>query len=79
MATHEERWFEVWYAEGDVAPDYLLIVTSDVGNDGRVAVLDPYKEGKIVYEGNDYDDARSWLLEDDYSLVRGREHPDDGW
>jgi hypothetical protein len=34
---------------------------------------------KIIYEGNNYQDASDWLSEDEYELVSGRIFPDDGW
>jgi hypothetical protein len=80
MATYEDKWFEVWYADGiDVAPSHLLIVTPNPENRSRVLVIDSYDRDKIVFEGRDYEDALLWLREDDYSLVGGREFPDDGW
>jgi hypothetical protein len=80
MATYEDRWFEIWYADGiDIAPSHLLIVTPNLENLRRVLVVDPYDGGKTVYEGTDYEDAFHWLREDEYSLVGGREFPDDGW
>jgi hypothetical protein len=79
MAIHDDQWFEVWWEEGvDVVPSRLLIVTPDL-RDKRVLVIDPYDGGRTVYEAKDYEDAANWLREDEYSMVRGREFPDDGW
>lgn len=80
MAIHDDRWFEVWWAHGvDVTPSHLLIVTPDPENRSRVLVIDPYDGGRTVYASKDYEDAFNWLREDDYSMVGGREFPDDGW
>ena len=80
MATSEYKWFEIWFAEGeDVAPTYMLLVMPDPKQPERILVLDPFEKYKTVYRGQNYEDARTWLPEDEYSLVDGRVFPDDGW
>ncbi len=80
MSVSEERWFEVWYSEGiEVAPYYLLIVTPDKNDSSSVVIIDPQKNYEVVHEGRSYEDTKLWLLEDEYTLVNGREFPDDGW
>jgi hypothetical protein len=77
---HDDKWFEVWFSEGqDVLPYYLLVVTPDPGNPGRVVVIDPKENNRVVYQGQSYEDTMLWLKEDEYSQVEGREFPDDGW
>lgn len=77
---YDDKWFEVWFSEGDsVIPYYLLVVTPDANNPGVVVVLDPKENNKVVYQGQSYEDTVLWLREDEYSLVEGREFPDDGW
>ncbi|MBA3246783.1 MAG: hypothetical protein H0T63_01715 [Pyrinomonadaceae bacterium] len=79
MATYEDQWFEVWFTEGtDIIPGYLLIVTPDESRTGCI-VIDPQQNQNIIFRGRDYEETKNWLLEDEYSLVRGREFPDDGW
>jgi hypothetical protein len=79
MATHEDKWFEIRYADGvDIVPSHLLIVTSNPEDRSRVLVIDPYDKDRVVYEGKDYADANTWLREDESSLVGGRIFPDDG-
>ena len=79
MRIHEDKWFEVWFSDGeDVIPYYLLIVTPDLNKLGNVIVLDP-KSNEIIRKGHNYEDTKLWLLEDEYSLVEGRVFPDDGW
>ena len=78
MAISEDKWFEVWFAEGvDVIPSELLIVTPDPSNPGQILVTDVFE--KLHYQAKDYEAAKHWLLEDEYSLANGREFPDDGW
>ena len=80
MSISDDRWFEVWFVEGeDVAPTYLLIVTPDKNRPGYVVVVDPQEKYKVVHQGEKYDDTRLWLREDEFSLVDGRVFPDDGW
>lgn len=80
MAIYDDKWFEVWWLQGvDITPSHLVIVTPNPENRGRVMVIDPYDGGRTVYEAKDYEDASNWLCEDEYSMVRGREFPDDGW
>jgi hypothetical protein len=79
MSTSEDRWFEVWFSPGeDLRPTWLLVVTPDTANPGRVLVFDPQENYKTVYQGHDYEEARLWLNEDEYELV-DRVFPDDGW
>lgn len=80
MAIYDDRWFEVWYIDGiDVIPSHLLVVTPNPEDRSRVVVIDPQRKDKIIYEGKDYEDVCFWLGEDEYTLVGGREFPDDGW
>ncbi len=80
MATYDDKWFEIWYADGiEYIPSHLLIVTPKPESRSRIIVVDPYLNDKIVYEGKDYENVSDWLVEDEYSLVCGRMFPDDGW
>ncbi len=80
MATYDDKWFEVWYSEGDdVLPCHLLVATPNSENRSRVLIMSPCEGNKVVFEGKDYEEARLWLLEDEYTQVVGREFPDDGW
>ena len=63
-----DNWYEVWVDDGLPQP-YVLIVLPKEG--GAVIVFDP-KESKPVHEAPDYERARLWLLEDEYTRVEGR-------
>jgi hypothetical protein len=79
MSTAEDRWFEAWFTESSgIEPSYLLIMRLDESRPGLVVVLGPQLGYQIVHQGHSYEEARLWLLEDEYSLVTGREFPDDG-
>jgi hypothetical protein len=78
LSFKEDKWFEVWFAEGeDVGPSYLLILISDTTNPGKVVVIDPQEGYKIIRNGHSYEATRLWLLEDEFSLVEGRMFPND--
>ncbi|MDQ3711414.1 MAG: hypothetical protein M3388_04265 [Acidobacteriota bacterium] len=80
MAIYDDKWFEIWYADGiEYIPSHLLIITPKPENRSSIIVIDPYLSNKIIYEGKDYEDVSDWLVEDEYSLVSGRIFPDDGW
>jgi hypothetical protein len=80
MSISEDRWFEIWYVDGEeVEPSSILIVTPDRNNPDCVVVLDPQDNHAVVHKGQSYEDTRLWLREDEYSLIKGRVFPDDGW
>ena len=62
------RWFEVWLDDCP-EPPYVLLVE---GRDEQVRVLDPKEQYRVVYTALSYEDAKIWLLEDEYVQVRGR-------
>ncbi len=79
MSISKDRWFEVWFDQGeDAIPAWILIVTPDKTNPGLVIVSDPQESYRVIHEGQDYDTTCLWLQEDEYCLVNGRVFPDDG-
>lgn len=82
MATYDDQWFEFWYTEGGTPPwipSYVLIVTTDEKERGKIIVIDPQKGNEICFRGKDYDEACAWLWDDDFHLAEGRVFPDDGY
>jgi hypothetical protein len=65
-------WFEVWADEGHSVPYILLLRPASQGFE----VLDLAERNKKVFESPAYDEARMWLLEDEFVLV-GRKEIDD--
>lgn len=79
MSTSEDRWFEVWFDQGeDAVPAWILIVSPDRINPGLVIVSDPQENYRIIHSGQDYEATSLWLQEDEYRLVDGRVFTDDG-
>lgn len=64
----ELSWYEVWADEG-ISPPYILLICGR-GADA-LDVYDP-KEKRTVYQASTYEDAKNWLLEDEYTQVQGR-------
>jgi hypothetical protein len=62
-----DRWFEVW-ADVTASPPYLLVLWPAAGG---FEAVDPAK-GSVEFRSDSYDDVVSWLLEDEYQLIRGR-------
>ena len=75
MSSHEQgrpdKWdfLEVW-ADLTLSSPYLLLLLGE--DSGACRVLDPAERGSVVFMGGSYDEARLWLLEDEYEQVRGR-------
>jgi hypothetical protein len=64
-------WYEIWVDEGLEVP-YVLLVLADKGMPGGVIVIDPKQGYQVVHKEADYEKAKLWLLEDEYTQVRGR-------
>ncbi len=80
MSIYENKWFEIWYSEGsDIIPTHLLLVISEGKSSNEILIIDQFKNNEIVFRSNNYDEICSWLWEDEYHLVNGREFLDDGW
>jgi hypothetical protein len=78
MSTTQDRWFEVRFDQGeDLLPTYLLVVIPDAARPGLVLVLDPLENNRVVHKGQNYEETRFWLAEDEFSLVAGRVFLDD--
>lgn len=65
----ELAWYEVWADEG-LSPPYILLLLRRQGEEA-FDVFDP-KEDRVIHRASTYEAARFWLLEDEYTQVRGR-------
>ena len=64
-------WYETWVDESPTVP-YVLFVFPDPDHAGGVVVVDPKESDKIVFRSRDYESARLWLLEDEFTRIEGR-------
>ncbi len=60
---------ELW-VDPTASPPYVLILLSDT--DGRSCIYDPTQNYQIVFSSDTYEEAKLWLLEDEYERVEGR-------
>ena len=72
MGDTGSDWFEVWAEDRGPAPPYLLLVRPDPTGTGCFQVLDLKLGDAVVFESEDYEAVRMWLLEDEFELVCGR-------
>jgi hypothetical protein len=66
-------WFEIWFDYQE--PPYLLILLPDM-QETRFDVYDPL-EDRVCHSAKTYEDACSWLWEDEFRRVEGRIGADD--
>jgi hypothetical protein len=59
---------ELWI-DPTASPPYTLILLTDTA--GNSSIYDPAKNYQIIFSGT-YQDAKLWLLEDEYERVNGR-------
>ena len=64
-------WYEVWVDESADVP-YALFVFPDTTRTGGIVIIDPKEGDKVVYVASTYEEAKLWLLEDEYTRVEGR-------
>jgi hypothetical protein len=64
-------WYEVWCDETLEIPYVLMLVPDEKTAEG-VKILDLMEKNKVVYAAPNYEDAKIWLLEDEYTRVNGR-------
>jgi hypothetical protein len=71
------KWYEVWADEGHEIPYVLILVPSgsnyrlgaSSGDDDGYAIFDPKENDRRVFIGSTYEEAKLWLLEDEFTLV----------
>lgn len=64
-------WYEVWVDESTDVP-YVLFVFPDATRTGGVVIIDPKEGDNVVHASSTYEEARLWLLEDEYTRAEGR-------
>lgn len=68
-AKHEWNFVEVWI-DPMLSPPYILLLLGD--SNGNCRVHDPAESYRIVFTSATYDEAQTWLLEDEYEPIEGR-------
>ncbi len=69
LAKSEWDFVEVWI-DPMLSPPHILLLLGDSA--GNCRVYDPAENHKIVFSSATYDEAQTWLLEDEYESVEGR-------
>ena len=60
---------EVWI-DAMLSPPYLLLLLGN--SEGNCRIYDPAQGYKIVFSSDSYEEAKLWLLEDEYEPIEGR-------
>lgn len=68
-ADHDWRALEAW-VDPTASPPYVLMLLLDAS--GRWQVVDPAQGYRTLFSTPSYEEARDWVLEDEYEAVRGR-------
>jgi len=63
------KFTEVWVDPTSVPPYVLMLLGDDESN---FCIFDPTEGYKIVFASYSYQEAKLWLLEDEYERVEGR-------
>ncbi len=63
------QFTEIWVDPTSVPPYVLMLLGDDKNN---FCIFDPTEDYKIVFACSSYEEARLWLLEDEYERVEGR-------
>ena len=64
-------WYEVWVDDTRDIP-YPLFVFPDESRNGGILIIDPKEGDRVVHTASTYEEAKLWLLEDEYTLIEGR-------
>ena len=60
---------ELW-VDPTAIPPYILVLLAD--KQGNCCIYDPKERDKLVFASSSYEEAKLWLLEDEYERVEGR-------
>lgn len=66
------KWYEIWIDDTLSVPYVLMVTTKDHDGKELYLVIDLFEGGEVVYQHSEYQEVVYWLLEDEYSMVRGR-------
>ncbi len=63
------QFTELWI-DPTAIPPYVLILLGD--SEGNCCIYDPTESYKIAFASSSYEEAKLWLLEDEYERIEGR-------
>ncbi len=63
------EFVELWVDPVVFPPRILMVVGS---KNSHCAIYDPARQYQLIFAGKNYEETRSWLLEDEYERVDGR-------
>jgi hypothetical protein len=66
-----QDWYEVWVDESIEIP-YVLFLRPNQDNSQEILIIDPKENNKAIKKMPNYESAKLWLQEDEYTLVEGR-------
>jgi hypothetical protein len=71
LAQAKTDWdfLEVW-VDPLLSPPYILLLLSD--SIDNCCVYDPAENYKVLFTASSYNEAETWLLEDEYEPIQGR-------
>ena len=72
LDTKNVKWLEVWIDSASAS--YFLVLYLDIN--GRYMIVDPLKGFEKIIDFYSYEDACTWLNEDEYDLIETRYHKD---
>jgi len=75
MLSHAQNITDNWeftelWIDPTASPPYVLILLSD--SSGKSCVYDLNQNYQLVFKSDTYEEAKLWLLEDEYERVEGR-------
>jgi hypothetical protein len=62
-------FLEVW-VDPTASPPYVLLLLGE--RSGKCHIVDPAEDYRIVFSSASYEEAKLWLLEDEYERIEGR-------
>ncbi|KZL47632.1 hypothetical protein A2T98_22160 [Nodularia spumigena CENA596] len=75
MLSHAQNLVDNWefselWIDPTASPPYVLILLGD--SSGNSCVYDPNQNYELAFSSDSYEEAKLWLLEDEYERVEGR-------
>lgn len=71
LTQQETEWefAEIW-VDTLISPPYLLMLVKE--KSGRFCIYNPAQNYKVIFASQTYEDAKMWLLEDEYERLNSR-------